>query len=144
MVILGNFFVFEINRLVQKGLTEISPVLLTVENLKGLDLTQNKISAVPGFVAKLQYLRFLHLGDNQIADFPLEIILKMPLLAGLDLSKNRITCLWPTVTPEQLTVMRGSLAQLRELNISRNRLLKAPDCLGAFASLSSLNVSYNQ
>ena len=68
------FVFFIINRLVQKGLTEISSVLLTVENLKGLDLTQNKISLIPEFVAKLQYLRFLHLGDNQICDFPLEII----------------------------------------------------------------------
>lgn len=77
-----------------------------------LDLTSNRLAALPSDLAELRYLRVLHLKYNKFAAIP-DVCLQLPRLATLDVAGNNITAL-----PDEISQLQA----LTQLDISGNRL----------------------
>ncbi|CAN8298669.1 unnamed protein product [Cochlearia groenlandica] len=101
--------------------------------VRTLDLTNNKISDVPGEISKLINMQRLLIADNLVERLPGNLG-KLQSLKVLMLDGNRISCL-----PDEL----GQLIRLEQLSISRNMLLYLPDTIGSLRNLVLLNVSNN-
>ena len=95
-------------------------MLVNVQNLKGLDLKNNKIAKVPQWFSKLEYLRFLNLSGNGLTEFPVSHIVNMRYLSDLDLSNNKIYSLFEKISGPEKTLIQVNLVGLRQINISRN------------------------
>jgi protein phosphatase 1 regulatory subunit 7 len=98
--------------------------------LKNLYFVQNKISKIQG-VSGLQHLRNLELGANRIR--VIENLENLPSLEELWLGKNKITSLSPGLSP---------LANLKILSIQSNRITSL-EGLEHLTSLEELYISHN-
>jgi Leucine-rich repeat (LRR) protein len=98
--------------LADNGLIEVSSQIGRLDKLRMLDLGHNQLTRVPDTVGDLHALTdFLYLHDNRLTDLP-------PALARL--------------------------TRLRYLNISDNRFAMLPDCVCAMTGLIELRASGNQ
>lgn len=102
--------------------------------VRTVDLTHNKIVAVPVEISKLFNLQRLILADNLVERLPMNLG-KLQSLKVMTLDGNRISGL-----PDEL----GQLVRLEQLSISRNMLTYLPETLGSLRNLKLLNVSSNQ
>ncbi|HEY3714949.1 MAG TPA: leucine-rich repeat domain-containing protein, partial [Jatrophihabitantaceae bacterium] len=102
--------------------------------LTELDLSDNRLTAVPDRIANLTALTKLHLGGNRLSTVP-DWIGNLTALTELDLSDNRLTAV-----PDWI----GSLTALTELDLSDNRLTAVPDWIGNLTALTELDVGENQ
>ena len=64
--------------------------------LKRLDLSRNRLTALPPEIAALTKLTTLHLNDNQLTALPPEIA-ALSALTTLDLNDNQLTALPPEI-----------------------------------------------
>jgi ATP-dependent DNA helicase PIF1 len=126
---LGSLYSLELLKTIEAYTSMESPVKLEV-----LDLSRNKLYAVPNYLYLLQNLKELILKHNQFESFPhkIEMLTKLEIL---DLSDNKIMNL-PTEIRQ--------LNNLKELNLSRNQLTNLPSEIGLLQNLTSLNLSNNQ
>lgn len=102
--------------------------------VRTVDLTHNKIVAVPVEISTLFNLQRLILADNLVERLPMNLG-KLQSLKVMTLDGNRISGL-----PDEL----GQLVRLEQLSISRNMLTYLPETLGSLRNLKLLNVSSNQ
>jgi hypothetical protein len=115
-------------------LTALPPELGKLTQLQSLYLGGNQLEALPKEIGNLTKLQTLDLADNRLATLPKELGM-LPRLQILDLGINQIAAL-----PKEL----GALAQLRELYLNHNRLTAIPKELGALAQLRELYLNHNR
>lgn len=114
------------------GLTEIFREVFDLPRLTSLNVSENRLTIVPGDVSRATLLSVLELEGNAIASFG------MPLprsLTVLSLSRNQLVEL-----PDDI----GSLENLRELRASENKIVRIPQSIGALRKLEILSLAHNQ
>ena len=98
-----------------------------------LDLSGQKIAALPPEIGQLANLEYLDLQNNQIAALPPEIG-QLAKLQVLLLDSNQIVELPPEI---------GQLAALQELLIDNNQIMTLPSEIGQLANLQGLQLNNN-
>jgi hypothetical protein len=102
-------------------------------NLQYLDLSNNKLPAIPPQIGRCVELQYLSLKNNLIRELPPEIG-KCVNLQQLSLSSNQLTHL-----PEEI----GMLKNLTELYVNNNNLVEIPSTIGKCLKLRHLDVNNN-
>ena len=118
----------------QKVYTSINDAMVNPEKVYRLDLTKQKLKAVPMEVFKLYNLQELILAKNKIQELPPEIG-TLTNLEKLNLEKNELTVLPPTI---------GNLTNLKELIVNRNEIYKLPPEIGNLVNLAKLDMWSNE
>eukprot|EP00741_Cyanophora_paradoxa_P023847 tig00021680_g23034.t1 len=103
-------------------------------SLVSLNLSHNRLPALPPAIGELTNLRLLDLSHNSIAVLPPRIG-QLRALYVLDLAHNRI---------DSVPAPLGDCAQLRELRLEGNVLQSLPKDLAKLSSLTYLNVADNR
>ncbi|MBD2273012.1 leucine-rich repeat domain-containing protein [Nostoc sp. PCC 7120 = FACHB-418] len=112
----------------------IPDVVMQILHLEELILIRVQLTEIPEALAKLTNLTQLILSDNQITEIP-EALAKLTNLTQLNLSYNQITEI-----PEAL----AKLTNLTQLNLRGNQRTEIPEALAKLTNLTRLNLSYNQ
>ncbi|KAH7514388.1 hypothetical protein FEM48_Zijuj11G0084500 [Ziziphus jujuba var. spinosa] len=99
-----------------------------------LDLSENRIMALPPTMSGLKALMKLHIHSNQVINLP-ESFGELSNLTDLDLHANRLRSLPPSF---------GNLTKLINLNLSSNEFTHLPDIIGNLTNLKRLNVDTNE
>ena len=115
----------------KSNLTTFPVHILTLINLKGLNLSNNQIPAIPEGINQLEKLRKLNISNNLLTAFP-DSTLALKNLEEFSISNNKIPAI-----PEDIT----KLTKLRKLNISFNQFTTFPMHILQIASLEKLTVS---
>ncbi|XP_039274110.2 uncharacterized protein LOC120348063 isoform X2 [Styela clava] len=106
-----------------------------LKNLEDLDLSHNLITEIPQEIGKLQKLSLLHLNFNFILELPEEIC-DCKHLKIFNVMSNQIAKL-----PKQL----HNLTSLIEFDLSKNKLSGTLECsVGKLSALEWLDISHNQ
>ena len=98
-----------------------------------LDVSSNRLTALPEWLGQLTQLLSLYLEDNQLAALP-ESLGRLSQLQWLDLQENQLTSL-----PESL----GQLPKLKLLRLDCNQLTALPESLGQLPELLHLTLNDN-
>lgn len=98
-------------------LTTIHNDLWRLQNLKVIELTCNKIKAIPSSIGKMAHLERLNLDNNQITSVP-KSLGKCPKLLEVDLSRNKLEAF-----PSE------GFQKLEWLDISKNKIRNLPDVI---------------
>lgn len=118
--------------LIRMGLTEL-PESLGQLKLFALDLSHNRLKALPESLSRLTRLLLLDLSHNQLTTLP-ESLSHLTRLEELSLQNNQLTAL-----PESVS----QLIRLESLDLSDNRLIDLPASLAQLDNLSRLDVEGN-
>lgn len=110
------------------------PLQKVTANLRNLDLSDNRISAVPRWISQFRALKTLNLKMNRITSLPEEIG-QLVKLETLVVSGNLLSSL-----PKSLS----KLKHLRELDASRNQITAFPVALSKLDHLDSVDLSANK
>mmetsp|Transcript_6293 Transcript_6293/g.10450 ORF Transcript_6293/g.10450 Transcript_6293/m.10450 type:complete len:263 (+) Transcript_6293:86-874(+) len=111
-----------------------------LKKVKALDVSFNRIVSIPPSISYLERMQKLILSGNRIAAVPVELW-SLKRLELIDLSSNLIIDLGiPGESKEKSTALAPNL---RELNLSENRLKRLPDTLGNVSSLQTFKVDSN-
>lgn len=102
-------------------------------HLEQLFAQQNDLTALPPFSGCAR-LKELHVGNNAIEEFPIELIETLLGLKTLDLKSNKLSTLSPDIT-----MIQG----LERLDLSNNNLASLPYELGTLVHLKGLGVEGN-
>jgi myosin heavy subunit len=117
-------------------LTEIPTQIFTELAFIGrLDLSGNKLTAIPEDITKLRLLVILNLHNNLLTGFPGEAVKSLVQLRMLNISQNQLKSL-----PDELSC----LPMLEVFDASNNQIESIPDGLGNIVSLEALDLSHNQ
>lgn len=116
------------------GLTEFPrEIFQLADTLEVLDLSGNRLSALPDALPRLQRLRILFCSDNDFTELP-AVLGRCPQLEMVGFKANRIA-----------TVPGGALpAQLRWLILTDNRIDTLPDEIGRCGRLQKLMLAGNR
>jgi hypothetical protein len=106
----------------------------TEQNVLSLDLSKNRLAALPREISLLQSVTWLSLSSNNLRSIPASIG-ELTALKKLVLSGNMVSLLPPTF---------GRLNSLKELDLSSNRLLSLPLEIGMLSALVELNLAHNK
>lgn len=115
------------------SLTKLPPALGKLEHLRALHLGNNELKDLPQTIRQLTQLRSLILYNNQFVTLP-DWIGELRELEVLDLFGNKLTKL-----PESL----GQLTHLYKLDLTDNQLTILPESLTALKSLRELYLHLN-
>jgi hypothetical protein len=138
------------------SLTEVpEEVLGLADSLEVLDLSHNRLSALPDWLARLPHLQVLFASYNDFTVLP-EVLGDCPQLAQVGLRNNRIAHLpaaalpprlrWLTLTANQLGALPPELGRcqaLEKLMLSGNRLACLPEALAGLPRLALLRMAAN-
>ena len=111
-----------------EALTKVAPTL------RNLDLSNNRITAIPSWIGNFKSLKTLKLSNNRLTRLPSEIG-QLVKLETLIISGNILSDLPATM---------ANLKNLKELDASRNKLTQFPVMLGQLRHLNSADLSSNQ
>jgi len=118
-----------------KGLEKFPPELFKVENnLRNLDLSNNKISTLPQNMGNFKMMKTLTMSQNKINMIP-EDIGKMSKLENLNLSFNLLQSIPSTFQ---------QLRHLREVCLSHNQISTFPQSLLNLKQLNVLDLAHNK
>jgi serine/threonine protein phosphatase PrpC/Leucine-rich repeat (LRR) protein len=104
-------------------------------SLRTLNISYNKLSAMPPSLTALTSLTSLSLGWNDIKVLPGAMLLSLGSLTALDMRSNRL---------RYLPIELGTLTQLRSLQLRRNRLSILPSQIGQLVQLRELGLMENR
>lgn len=154
---------FVLNRLVLSNnlITVIeTSAFVNCSSLKELDLSSNQMSEIPVAITALNQLKSLDLGENRISVMRNDSFRNLQHLTGLRLMDNLITnitvgCLFDLPRLNWLNLARNKITRIERGSFDRNREIEAirldnnllGDVDGVFATLNSLhwlNLSENQ
>jgi hypothetical protein len=139
------------------GLTEFPREIFDLaETLEILDLSGNKLSALPDDLPRLTRLRILFCSDNQFTELP-EVLGACAELSMVGFKANRIRKVsspalparlrWLVLTDnviEELPEDIGRCGQLQKLMLAGNRLRSLPPSLAACSRLELLRIAANR
>ena len=107
--------------------------LLSIPNLRILDLSHNKIKALTARIGALKHLTALTLDHNKLRALP-EGLCTLTALETLSATHNAL---------QSLPAAFGSLTKLKKLALEHNALAALPESIGGCRALGTLNVSHN-
>jgi len=137
------------------GLTELPPLPAELLSLRRLDLSGNRLQAVPDEVFRLTQLEELNLAGNRITQLDPKIG-TLHALRSLDLSENRLSTLPSELAGctnletlslfdnqfSTLPAVVHELVALRSLDLAGNRIVEVPN-LQTLLNLEMLNLAGN-
>ncbi|KAM4014252.1 leucine-rich repeat-containing protein 57 isoform 1-T3 [Anomaloglossus baeobatrachus] len=122
-------------QLMDKALVEFPEDLQRLSaNLRTIDLSSNKIEALPPWIGKFAVLKSLSLNHNRLTVLPDELC-KLKKLETLHLASNHIS---------RLPADFGQLSTLKTLNLSGNQLRGIPPQLCSLRHLNVVDLSKNK
>ncbi len=117
-----------------EGLTEFPPEIFDLaETLEILDLSGNRLSALPDDLTRLKKLRIVFASNNAFSELP-SVLGACETLSMIGFKANRIT----TVSPESLS------PHLRWLVLTDNAIAALPDAIGGCSKLQKLMLAGNR
>ncbi|MDO7887423.1 leucine-rich repeat-containing protein kinase family protein [Hymenobacter cheonanensis] len=139
------------------GLTEFPEEIFDLaDSLEILNLSGNRLSALPAGLGRLHRLQVLFCSDNQFAAVP-EVLGECPQLTMVGFKANKIRTLPPAALPpalrwlvltdnelESLPPEIGRCTQLQKLMLAGNRLRHLPAELARCTQLELLRIAANQ
>lgn len=139
------------------GLTTFPPEILQLaDTLEILDLTHNRLHALPDEVANLKQLKIIFLSHNEFEVFP-SVLGQCPQLRMIGLKANRINVVseqalpsslrWLILTDNHLAQLPADLDRcphLQKLMLAGNRLRSLPASLSACQNLELIRIAANQ
>lgn len=114
-------------------ISAIPAAICKFEQLKHITINNNKLTSLPDTMCKLKKLESLHCNGNQLTRLP-DSFSQLTNLRTLSLSDNRLT-----VFPRWLP----ALSHLDMIDLSRNNITEVPDCVGDITA-TELNLNQNQ
>ncbi|ELP89675.1 leucine-rich repeat containing protein, putative [Entamoeba invadens IP1] len=129
----GKFTALTLVRFRGNLLSKVPEVLLSLQNLKTLDLSNNSISIVPSRIGEMSNLQEIILGQNKIESLPDEMS-KMTSLVNMTITANRLKDL-----PSSLS----TLTKLTFVDLCNNKFTQFPGVLGKLYSIKTLWLCYN-
>lgn len=140
-----------------ENLTEFPTEILSLkETLEVLDLTGNRLSALPDELAGFGKLRIIFCSENRFTALP-EVLGRCPALTMVGFKANRIVTVsakalpaglrWLILTDnaiEQLPDELGQCDALQKLMLAGNRLLELPASLANCRNLELLRIAANR
>lgn len=117
-----------------KKLTTIPGEVGCLYNLEELILNDNALTSLPPEIGKLTKLRILSASHNRLTNIPVELS-KLSNLQSLNLWNNQLATL-----PQEL----GQLTKLIEFSISANRFTELPAWIGQLVKLQQLRARHNK
>ncbi|KAG0163371.1 hypothetical protein DFQ28_003149 [Apophysomyces sp. BC1034] len=113
--------------------------IITLTHLKILNVSSNLLTSVPPQIYHLTQLEVLVLSQNRIQAIPEEMPIRLPNLVTLRVAANNI---------EHITKNIGRWVRMRHLQLGSvyggNQLARIPDEIVDMAALEELDVSHNQ
>jgi hypothetical protein len=142
---------------ISRGLTEFPLEILDLaDSIEILDLSNNRLKALPDEFCRLQKLRVVFFNNNEFEVVP-EVLAQCPNLSMIGFKANRIkmvpehalplTTRWLILTDnqiEQLPTSMGRLGKLQKLMLAGNRLRSLPHQMSACTSLELIRLAANQ
>lgn len=139
------------------GLTEFPEEIFTLaDSLEVLNLSGNKLSALPADLARLHRLQVIFCSDNQFTTLP-EVLGSCPQLSMVGFKANKIRTLpaaalppalrWLILTDNELASLPaeiGQCQQLQKLMLAGNQLRQLPAQLADCRQLELLRIAANQ
>lgn len=128
-----------------KGLTlaDFTEDILSADKVKCLDLSDNKLESVPGYIDKL-HPTSLKINNNKISKVVLSDIIHFTNLKDIEMKGNRMTTFCDSISSKEDTMLiRMNFAPLTRLDLSQNNLSKVPSIVHDLPNLRSLILSYN-
>jgi Leucine-rich repeat (LRR) protein len=120
--------------LINQSVKEWPIGLRQLKNLNSLDLTFNKLEAIPDEIGDLPQLEMLYIANNFISTIS-EQLAKLTKLKDLNLNHNALK-VWPDCFSE--------LAALKELKLVGNQLESVPKEIAKLQNLEKLNLRENK
>lgn len=119
------------------GLARVDIRMLSLKNLRKLDLSHNHIKKLPATIGDLIHLQELNLNDNHLESFSVALCQStlQNSLRSLDLSKNKI---------KALPVQFCQLQELTDLKLDDNELIRLPFKMGQLTNLRFLSAARNK
>ncbi|MCX6823258.1 MAG: leucine-rich repeat domain-containing protein [candidate division SR1 bacterium] len=127
------------------SITSLDPAIVKLSQLETLLINNNMLTALPTKIGDLTNLKNLFAGGNSIAEIP-DTINTLDRLEILDFGGILSNMMLHTsfVGGNELTsIPMISLAKLKSLDISQNRLTSLPNSIGDLPSLETLIVNNN-
>lgn len=115
------------------GLTELPAYVLSLKNLRDLDISGNNFDKIPSELINLKNLRVLRARDNKIKEIPIGI--EKIGLVWVFLERNRINSI-----PDEFFMQKS----ITTLNLSDNYIEKISEAIGEMEKLSELYLSNNR
>lgn len=109
-------------------------VLNLKDNLRNLDLSENKIEVIPGFIGHFQQLKQLNVSANHLTSLPDELG-QLSKLETLTATNNKIT---------HIPASFANLTNLKKVELSENALKEFPVVFCQLRKLDLLDVSGNR
>lgn len=106
------------------------------EELRTLNVSNNKISAIGEGISNMNQLKILLANDNCLEVLPMALM-QIDSLEQLELNRNRLASFYPEAGGTQLK-------RLFLLDLSVNRLVEVPPVIALFPRLRILTLSYNK
>jgi len=140
-----------------EGLTDFPKEIYTLaDSLERLDMTNNKLSALPDDFHCLKNLKILFLSNNHFSVLP-TVLAKCPKLSMIGFRNNQIDTVeedslplstrWLILTDNHLQKLPDSIGDLQLLQkcmLSGNQLTKLPQSMGKCTNLELLRIAVNQ
>ncbi|KOB68881.1 Leucine-rich repeat-containing protein 57 [Operophtera brumata] len=116
-------------------LKEVPPEVLNLsEILRNLDLSKNRISALPDDISRLKHLKLFNLDTNKLHTLPNSIV-NMKKLEVLNISNNLVTA---------LPLSFSNLSNLKQVYLNNNNLVFFPLQLLGLPNLEVVELSNNK
>lgn len=139
------------------GLTEFPPEILELaDTLEVLDLSGNRLTALPPALSRLRHLRILFCSGNPFTVLP-EVLGECSRLEMVGFKSSRLHTVPPAALPPQLRWLIltdnaidalpasiGRCSGLQKLMLAGNRLSTLPDEMAACAELELLRIAANR
>lgn len=123
----------EVLSLANNGLTSLPDNIVSLTQLRELNLMYNKLKYLPQRIGFMCSLQKLGIANNELLSLPATFG-ALNLIERVDLEHNHLS-----VLPENL----DNLVSCKMLNANNNKLTRLPRCVGRMPSLTSLSASCN-
>ncbi len=141
----------------QCALTEFPAELFTLaDSLEVLDLSGNRLSALPADFSRFSKLRIFFASDNLFTEFP-AVLAECPVLEMVGFKSNQIQTVgedalpvnirWLILTNNEISALPASIGKntrLQKVALAGNRLSSLPEQMTACANLELLRISANR
>lgn len=132
-------------------------VIFKLKFLQHLDVSENSIGSVDSQLTELKHLRILNMSQCKLSNDCVDLICSLPRIRKLYIGGNsEINNIKPLMICSSLEILEApacgiesipntvcNLINLKELNLSRNKLTDLPNSLGRLGHLNKINIKGN-